>query len=150
MEIIANSDKELRDLNAYIDLICSTEIKTRHWYSYGISVAIIIVLFLYGILLKSSLQSVKRAYFLLHEKPLKEFDDMVLKKRNVKASKLLTNVIEELTWYMVKKFVVSILLLATTIPLVTLKYTIAGVRDLFLPFENECGPDLVSKFPTSN
>lgn len=129
-----------------MDVICSSDIKTRHIYSFLISVAIIIIFFLGGIQLKSYLQNIKFNYFLYHQKHIKEFDDMVIKQKLfADGKKFIKDALQkDFHNYAKNKIFISFALVVVIVTLLTLKYSIPDARDLFLPFENECGPDLVS------
>ena len=68
---------------------------------------------------------------------------MVLTKREINVKRLRKNIVRQLRLYMVYKLVVTAILLVCIVLLVVGRYTIKEARDLFLPFENECGPHTV-------
>lgn len=135
--------KEVRDLNHYVDVICTTEIKTQHWFAYAINIIVIILFFAYGILLKTRLRHIKKSYYLLNRKSHSDFDEMVITKREINVKALRKSIVRQLRLYIVYKLVVTSILLVCIVLLLVGRYTIKEARDLFLPFENECGPHTV-------
>jgi len=135
---------ELRDLNSYVDILCSSDIKTRHLYAFIVEILIILLFFLYGLILKRKLRDIKLNYFLYHRKHIDEFDDMVIKETDCNRDVLKEELDKGFTQYVVRKVFGSIILFIAAVSLLALKYSFPEARNLFLPFENECGPTLVS------
>jgi len=130
-------------LNHYVNVVCSSDIKSTHWYAYFVSVGIIVLFFVYGLLLKGRLEHIKQSYFLLHRKPHKDFENLIIKERDIVRNDLQQQIINELKWYLFYKICVTTVIIIATAALLTLKYSIKAARNLFLPFENHCGPVLV-------
>jgi len=133
---------ELRDLNSYVDLLCSSEVKWRHVYAFIIEIAIICIFFGYGLFLKSVMWNIKLNYYLYHgrHEDIPEFKELIIKvdKKTRYAKKLKI----DFCWYFLVKLIGFIILSGIIITLLVLKYTLPEAKDLFLPYANECGPEL--------
>ena len=130
-------------MNSFIDVICTSDIKTRHIYAFLIGIAIIVVFFLYGIILKSILKYIKLKFFLYHQQHIPEFDEIIISKKDIEQDVLKTKLQFGMVLYFFAKLVGGLFLSGSIITLITLKYTLPSARDLFLPLENACGPNLV-------
>jgi len=134
--------KELRDLDSYIDVICSTQIKTNHWFVYFVQAIIICILLAYGFILKIPLTAIKQKYYLLHQKPDDDFKNVLLKRKHLDKEKLVKELKIYIIFYFLTKIIVSIFIAIALVLLIFLKYSLPSGRDLFLPYENKCGPHL--------
>ena len=134
------------DGDAYLNTVCSTDIKTKHFYVYILEFLIMFLIMAYGGAVKLPLRKLKMSYFMYYRHPIPEFAEMPIRfncserefDRELKRRMYMNTMM-----YIVAKTCCMVVLLTLLIAILCIKYAIPHSREFFLPVETKCGPKLV-------